>query len=738
MTLMIAELRKVIKEKWIWISCIGLLIGSMLCQLYFIEKDYVNKNMSASTYCKIADTYSGMSLIEAEELLQEKVAYNATISSTLMLYRMGYFTVDEAIHLLVDNYGINISKADFIKADLNDSRIEQELLQEVKGLKSYNENLIRIKEGEAGLSTLGFFNKSDYLKKENAKVKEDYYGVDVVIDNYANQFSVRTFLNSGCIDFFVVIFLLILVIYLSTDEEEKGYYSLTKTLYKGRKKHYTAKLLLLFFTVTLVTVLFYGAYLAVTCLRYTSPAWNEPIQTAGYVACTYNLCVFEAIVYFLALKIVMLFIIAATMMFMATLSKKSSILIGSVFLIAFLGYKLYDEIDFQSTFVMFKVVNPVMLIDSEAVLLEYHNLNIFGTPISFQLIVFVALLVLGVISCLVGRIIYSRKILKQRHKTLSLISFIRKNYNRFNKLHFHTNIFRNEWKKNIISYKLGLPILIWLCIVVLYYFNADSIVLSRQEIFYQEYMEELNGPLTADKIQYLNAEKNKFENLDELKQEVLNDPSKSVMLIYIEEMMAKRDAFMKVMDRYQYILDNPNVNSFVYEEGHHYLLGTKERQDTELFRLFGMVFLIIVLPLSSCIEYRKNADNLISTTFKGKKHARDARMLVQYIVAILVMFSVYLGNTYVTAKQFGIFGHDLSVTHLQEYTAWFPLKFNVYWLLMVLLRLIIIAGIVFINEKITRKYKDYIKSVILFGAVLLCFFLIQTYIIQGHRLLDFI
>ncbi|MGN1158900.1 MAG: hypothetical protein ACI4SE_01770 [Lachnospiraceae bacterium] len=731
MKLVLLELKRIGNRRWVFLWFLFMLALGLWVSGLWLRREFQEEGCLPEEYLAVAERYDGMTVSEADAQLHTETEQWQQVASILSMYRMGILEYEEASERLSD---CGYEEMDPDKIDVEtvwqSLRSSQLVLRELDLLQQYDSYLMELKTGAAGLSNISFFREDIYIERTREKAMEDYAGLDVSVEVWHHNTAAREFLQNRIMDGFIFAFLLTVLLLLYTEEREKNFISLTGTALKGKNSFYFRKSAVMF-VYTLVTVSVYECALLLFYLQKMGAVdWNAPIQSiVVFESCNKAYSILQTVILTVLFKSLFFFIFMLVLSVPACIITKNIYMIGIAAALTAVSVIWAKAGSLNTSQGWLTCFNPVNLLDSAELFTGYQNVRILQYPVSQRWIT--AGIVCGCffMACIMGSCLYGRV---SHGRTHSILSFFGKKEQdkvalkkKRERCFFHKPLFFLEMQKLLFSCRFLLPLLLIVIGFVAYFMNSSDLALSQQELFYQEYMSELNGPLTEEKEQFITEERQKFELLAELKEQALQQENQSILIDYIDKMMIKQEAFRIVEEEYIRLQEQEDVSVFLYETGYLYLFGIRQNEKSSTGILIGMLLLAIILPWFSWIEFRQGAITLVRTT----EHGRLRRLFTQFggycVIAILIMGSVYLGDMISIFKQFGTYGLDQGLANMngvQDIT--FPFSIGFYLLLIQMIRVFGIILLVLLTGAVMYLCRDYLKA-----ALICCVFTVLPYLL---------
>lgn len=487
---------------------------------------------------------------------------------------------------------------------------------------------------------------------EHLKGTEITPGFDLGL-NFATTFELTDYLT---------LFLVILVcITLYSVEREKDLTILVKSMPFGRAETLFTKLFVTAVTVAGFTVLYYVSTLAVSEVAFGLGDLSRSVQSVPeFMNCNLKVSVFEYLCLWVLQKVLTLCSVSMIFALLFTLIKSTNI--TYIVLAVLLGaeFVCYNFIDALAPYNHFKYINIFYLLSGNGLFGSYLNLNFFTKPVNV-LWTYLGFLVLCFGVCTVASALAFSK--QNQFGVKNPLGKITDNIRR--KVHIfshNTTVFGGECFKHYISSKAILVLLVLLFFAYGNFIDDISITYSSgADVAYAAYMNELQGEVTEEKIEFLENEQAYFDSLYLEIEAINNDTTltedeKSMKTMAIENILDTRGkGFEAVMLQYSTI-------TMVGEElgiTPHFInknIGTKlmasSTREWNNFTLL-MVLSVFTLPGIFAYEHKREMSKLISATQKGKGRLFFAKLSVASITYTIIYILLYLFYMVNFIKTFG-------------------------------------------------------------------------------------
>lgn len=734
MELIWLEGKRIAKKGWVLLCFLAFLALGLWISELTLERSFRDENCSVEQYLEAAESCRGMALTEAAEYLRERVDAAFQAVETYQDYRARMISLEEAAEKLA-----SLGYGETLPDELTFSELREEwekyqrVLDEVNLLLQYGDRMREIQQGAGGLSGISFFNEDEYVTLTREKAMRDYAGLQVELDTWQPNVSAREFLQNRVMDGLIFLFLTVVVLLLCMEEKEKGYAALTAAAKGGRQRFYVKKAGVLF-AFTLFTVLIYeGALLSYDVWRLGSVVWNAPIQSiAAFEMCCHGFSVGMVIVLTILLKVLLFYVLALVLSALACLMPKTMHFLCVTALIVLLSVVWNRTADINGSFGWMTCLNPIGLTDTAGMIIRYRQFSIFGNPVSEAWISGIFIVLLAPASFAAGLLFYARtakrkgmlflianegsgKIRKYRQERIDRYAeAVQTGHGR----RLPKGAFLLELKKSMISYRMLLPVLVVIFACVLGYFVSDGKPMTQQERFYQEYMTELNGPLTPEKEQFIIEERERYRKLEVFLNELLAQGGDQNLLIsYIETELVRKAAFDLVELQYARVQEKGGV--FLYEAGYLYLMGLEENESGHIGVFLGVLILILLLPYLSWIELGGGADGVVRTTMRGRSRVLLTQYAVYFLTAVLLFGSLCAEDAAKIFRQFGGYGLAEATENISQLGGFLSgCSIGAYLAVVYALRLLGVALAALLVMACMYLCRDYLSTVLLCGVFL--------------------
>ncbi len=537
----------------------------------------------------------------------------------------------------------------------------EELYEQTKQIEGYPEFLREIQERSVGSEISIFQNTSEYSKENALKTARDFKPLEGIELKFVNSRVVTEATQNTAGDLFAILLLFLLVVQQTVYELDRGLYTLMRTTSRGRAGLISAKLMTVFLTALMVTLLLGGTTLAGTVLKYGSIDWGAPIQSViGYGGSALKLSIGEYLLLYYLSKCIAYWWIGLLLLTITLFAKKTLTIYLSALSILGMSLAFYFGIDGSSPLKLLHYINPVPFTMITPIYRYYFNLNLFGQPVNI-IVIFAAVLTLGL--ALLHGICILHFI-----KGYGFSGIVRgKLYRPKQRTEHSQSLLMHESYKLFIAQKGGL-LLIALIVSLVYLYGNKEVQKGPYEAYYAKYMQRLEGFWTAEKTAFVHEENQKFNDLIRLKRQArlkLNTGEITPVEMsntdqMVQENMRPYPSFRRAMSRVEHVKAeyerNGRVLPIVYEIGYLRLLGLSEREYEE--DMIGALLLVLsmvgMMTGFYTMEYDTGMIGLIRSTPEGKERLETLKLRICLVLTGFLLMIIQLPETVFVLRQFGL------------------------------------------------------------------------------------
>lgn len=500
------------------------------------------------------------------------------------------------------------------------------VIAEIESTLGYGEYLKEIEATKARFDIMGsLVNKDDYIYRNLVKSAKLYGELTVLEPVPESSAGVLMATDSDVTDFLVIALILFFGVTVWLKEKEQGMLTILRTAKNGRAKLGITKLAVFAVVVVICGTLLYLSNIAAAFFTYGLGDVTRPVIAVDeYIGALWRVSVLEFLGLNLLVKLVVYIWLAFLVSVICTAVSGSLAAFGSMALLSVGSYAMYTAIPALSVFAVFKYLNPFGVIKTQLIFKGYKGLNIFGYPFDYRKCVAVVLVAGLIVFAIIALRLFVRYPLRSSARKPAFVGKLFSGYIKVKrKLEMHVSIAGHEFYRIFIS---GAVLLVLVVAFVLQVTNNQPYRIryrSLQEYYVKTYLEELSGPVTDEKKEYMEIEAEKLKRPEDDAEREQKKAVQEVMsrLSYLEE---KEDAYI--------IYDEPFGLVTAAEGNHEDIVET----------LFFVVLIALAMPVFFAPEWQTGMRKVVSVTLHGKRKLVRVRYIMGALLALVMFVLAYL------------------------------------------------------------------------------------------------
>ncbi len=551
----------------------------------------------------------------------------------------------------------------------------RELLQEVQQTAHHTQNIESIIEEAKTKTSVSIFAEPDSFSYRNQLAAidrfEDLLHITPVYDMSSG---VLHFQTSAVTDLIALVAILLFDTEMAIGEHKSGILPILKATRKGRLPLISAKLVSNAFVSLLIAFALWGTNLAYCTASFGLGDLTRPIQSLpGFTTCILEASVGEYLVLFFFVKwflyaLVGILCIAAGLFWQETML--AWLTVGG-----FLGvsYVLSQVISPISTWNMMKFINISNLIFSTGWLSEYRNLDFFGYPVDVFAASWGLLIVLSVLTAVLVCLLFCRRNVPAIRQT----QFRLPRWVPFQGISTAL-IWHELWKLLVECGVLGVLALLLLLNIR----EPRTISYDIGELHYKAYMEQLAGPLTEEKQEYLDAESKRFAEIhqqiaklrkDHAAGELSETELNSLLPPLERTLMAEEILMSRVCPQMERILQLKTEGKeahFVYETGYSYLFGAGTQHSKAGSAALTVAAIILCFSNVFPIETGSGMLPILNVSKKGRTASAGCKLVICICITVFIFFVAQIPDYGYVQKNYGFRDLNAPLCSLAAFAGW--------------------------------------------------------------------
>ena len=590
----------------------------------------------------------------------------------------------------------------YVKSEIND----------ISGYMDYREGIIASAER---LSVLPIFSDASGFSRLNmAKTAEVYDRLPAIrTEPGPGRGVVMASGYTGSV-IFAIVFMIYIIFSLVVREKEIGTLNLTRTTAKGHKPHGAAKLKVCMVSAVLTTVVLEGISWITAGMTYGLGNMSRPIQSVP----EYRTCVFELSITGFMLVTVLFraaFVVTVTVLvfFLACAFKTyPGMLLGMAAAAGTEGF-LYLTVPGNSIWGLFKFINIFAGADTGFLLGDYINLNVFGRPVWYLPVYLGFLSVLLIVFSILGIMAYDRITgtagQGPDRVRLSLIPSRSR------------SVFLQECHRYLFCEGVLLILAAFIIFRAVSFSPVREVFRMPEDIYYKQYMLQLEGMYSEEKTEEIKNERKKFESVTEEFRKSMEQASDETIRSLISAKFQDETRKYAVLDRVEAHAEylKEKGGAFVYDAGYRILTNDDTgKKDNRLLSVMAALLMLICAVFMYAPDYQSGVDRIVKTTAKGRKSLFIRREVLGTVILLLTFLITYIPFLVSVLNAYGTSGFSYpacSLSHLNWVPAWISIR--AYLVLLSIVRFVILWLEMNLVYLISTKVRS-ISYTLIIGAAL--------------------
>lgn len=591
----------------------------------------------------------------------------------------------------------------------------EDVYEEISFQADYPGYLKGVDEYVDTFMSMSIFGKVDgYSHKDLLKMKAEYAGMErkELIPEQSAGMEVAA--STGVTDILALVLILFVVVMLWLKEREQNMLLLIRTTYNGRIKLAVSKLTVLIFTCAFAGVGLYGSNALVGAIMYGLGDLSRPLATVyDYGHTLWEISAGEFLILNVVFKIIAYIWVGLLMSVLCCKFTNSAAAFGTMIILGATGCLMYYKIFDTSVWKTFKYLNAFGVLKTELIFMAYRGLNILGTPVEYRVCMAIVLPAGLMLFVLLTIVFFTDYVIKGRKRAglavvrrfTAILVGLRRITER------HTGLLLHELHRIFVCHK-GIVVAV---IVVLFVLNDakpyEISYLSYEQYYEQMYLEELQGPVTEEKLAYIESEEER----------VARPSSKSEQ--------AQKEALGLIGRRISYIEKNEGAY-FIYEEPHNRLVADYG-QVTDLLRAFiALIPVVLIMPYFFAPDLQTGVNRITNVTLHGRKRLKAMRYITGIVFAFAIAALAHISYFVQIMVSYGVeaevFSYPVnSIPHLADFGN--TMSLGTYYAIIYMLKILATVIGAFLVYALSRLLKSQAYTMLAGFLLMVAPFLVAMY-----------
>lgn len=537
-----------------------------------------------------------------------------------------------------------------------ESPVYKRLFDEYMSIQEYDIYVQGVMDNADESSQVSIF-QDEFSKNNLKKTKEDYSKFKGVVPQFTGSYGLERAMNFFATDIIVFVVIIIVVNLLVMQDKKSGVLNLLKATRYGDGRLILTKTLTAFLYVGLFGIVVYAANIAMAVGLYGEISFDAPVQSMlGYAKTAIGQSIGDFVIIVGVHKIFTYGVLTVLAVLFAILSSNEVIMyvlfgiLCSVELSVYASGKLLNNMLLKRTTII-NMLNPDDFY-------KYYNYDIFHKPISA---IFMDSLLFAV---LIAAVLYICTYVFSRKETEYRNAAKYRGKGKEGRIYGLTLL---DGYKFLFGYKV---IFVLIAILVLQFvtYKDKHARWHDSELYYRGYMKQIEGEVTDAKVEFINSEILRMQELHEILDE-LNYEYNNKIISYAEyenlsgriwNELKKENAILRCKKYVDYILSRPEPDAeFVYDRGWNYIFGSDTYRNDVKNAVILMLAVLIAVAFMYGEEYRYGMDRLINISAKHKQLQVKKAFIVLLYIAVMFLL-IYLTELLWANREFGLTNGNIS------------------------------------------------------------------------------
>ncbi len=688
------ELYKIISNRTVVFLTVMVLVLNVLLQLY-VEQD--DNGYTADSYKTLWEEL----LVEAEdEGSWENVV--SGLSERLSVFTEG--TRDERIAAITYTDSIIAEEA-----------LLSKVYAEISFQADYPGYLAGVDAAADYYKTIALFGNVDgYAYRNILKMKELYAEIERIDLVPEPSAGIELAASTGVTDILALVIILFVAVMLWLKEREQNMMVLIRTTYNGRLKLAASKLMALVFVCVFLGIGLYGGNALAGAFMYGLGDLGRPLATVyDYGHTLWEVSAGAFLVLNVIFKIIAYIWIALLISAICCKFTGSAPAFGVIVLFGAAGCLMYYEISPLSIWKTFKYLNPFAVLKTELFFMDYMDLNFLENPVDYRVCTSVMMAMGFVLFTWLIVIFFTDYVLKGRKRAglavLRKLAAVFVGMRRI--IEKHTVLLWHELHRIFICHKAVIVIAVLVFFVVHDARTYEINYMSLENYYEHMYLNELEGPVTDEKLAYIEAEEERVKSLSG------------------EHARAQRDALRLIRSRLSYI--ERNEGAYLVYEAPHERLTARYGSSTDLLRaVTALIPMILVMPYFFAPDLQTGVCKVTDVTLRGKKKLKTMRYIVGTLLTLAIALVAHLSYFVQIIASFGVdmevFSYPVnSIPHLAKFGS--EMNLGTYYMITYTLKILATVAGAFLVYGLSKLLKSQAYATLAGFIVLVVPFLVAMY-----------
>lgn len=580
------------------------------------------------------------------------------------------------------------------------------VLTSVEEVENYDAYLENIKTQARRISQSSLFSDTDRFSKRNAEQIPKKYDKFVGMSLEAEESQgIPLATQSEMTDILFMILAVLLAYFFISMEREEGTLSFVRCTKNGGRELGVRKIGIILIGSLAGILLLYMENFLIIGNMYGFGNLNRPIQSVdGFIGSAWKINSGQYFLLFFCGKLFAAAVFVGVITWICLCGK--NILRTSIALILLTGieWALYTGISPNSWLSILRWCNLFSFIRTENFFQTYETVNLFSYPVSSVIVCSITGAILFLL-CIVQSILCYEKVSRGEYAQKKEWKKLQRRKTRGHGAFFY------EFRK--VMWISGAGVVLFLfCIGYFINVSGEKIYFTPDELYYKHYLQELEGPMTAEKRDFIQQEEERIKKIEESEESFDK-----------ERKLQCKQAFEQVKMQAERI---GKKGVFLNEVGYSYLLD----KVTFMNRL-GMLLLILILSFfqTFVMEQIAGMNTVWNTIPDGRKKIQRQKWVILIVSVFLV--SAFIEGTFIIhgIREQQLTGISEQIKYLSLFERFGNMPIAVYLFLRWGFAWFVGTGALLVFAGISKKVKNTATVLLVSGGIAGLVYLCMRFII---------
>ncbi len=698
-----AELLRVIKSKSFWMILAILTFATLLFVAFAPIDDLIDNEL----YIKLSNQTSDYSSEQTEKYIGEKYFEYSVYHALSWGFDMPELFEDEKAAEYIEKYE-NLDE-DSVEIFHKYMLYKQEF-DNITSINDYKRLVLSLREQAEKLSEFSLFaDKKSFEYRSIIKSAEVYKNAENIEPIYSTSKGVNVAVSNVVGNISVSVMAVIAAILLFSDKKSIQF---ALSMKNGGRYYASVKLCVLVLIAVLSSVFISLVNIGTAFVVYGLGDISRPVQgVEGFTFSPFVMSVGEMLLLNVTFKALVAVVFGFVASFLCICLKSNASVFISATVAIVTEAVLFLTILSQSNMAIAKYANLWALSNTQAIIGEYLNLNIFGFPFSNSLIcIAFSILLLLMLICAVLHL-YPKITVSGNNSIKSSKSL------------FSTSLLFHEIYRIFIERKGAIALVLAVCISFAYG-NTFKMNYDVDERYKTAYIDDIGGEINDDTYNYLNAEKQRFTDVQEQINELqtkytggkISAQGYSATYSALLQETAGSRAFSYLE---QQVISADGKGELIYDTGYNKLTAFDGFTNDVIPSMISVLLIIVLIAPIYSKDKEIGLQKIISSTVHGKQSLAIYRVLITAIISSAACLIAFIPQYYTVFAEYGDEWLCAPVQSLMQLSD-FPFKISILNYLT-LINVIRIITCVVIGESALALSKFSDKSFVSIAVSMLIF-----------------